>query len=103
MCLIQLHVCISECLLVACLVHFLLTSVPTLTTKMATLQALAIGLFYCSAVAYQTYCAFCDKSTKFGIHVDDYMTNKSGYGGILDLTFGDLYVCKLIFYGRKYY
>ena len=39
--------------------------------KMATLQALAIGLFYCSAVAYQTYCAFCDKSTKFGIHVGD--------------------------------
>ena len=47
MCLVQLHVCISECLLVACLVHFLLTGVLTLTTKMATLQALAIGLFYC--------------------------------------------------------
>ena len=70
-------VCISECLLVACLVHFMLASAPTLTTKMAILQALAIGFFYCSAVAYQTYCAFCDKSTKFGIHVDDYMTNKS--------------------------
>ena len=35
-----------------------------------------------SAVAYQTYCVFCDKSTKFSTHVDDYMTNKSGYGGI---------------------
>ena len=43
-------------------------------------------------MAYQTYWAFCDKSTKFGTHVDDYMTNKSGYGGILDLTFSNLYV-----------
>ena len=26
------------------------------------------------------------------MYVDDYMTNKSGHGCILDLTFGDLYV-----------
>ena len=44
----------------------------------------------CSAVAYQLYCTFHDKSTKF--NVDDYTINKSGYGGILNLTFGDLYV-----------
>ena len=37
-------------------------------------------------------CAICGKSTKFSTHVDDYMTNKSGYGGILNLTVGDLYV-----------
>ena len=37
-------------------------------------------------------CAFCDINTKFSTHVDDYMTNKFGYGGILDLTFDDLYV-----------
>ena len=47
----------------------------------------ALELIFKRLEPMQTYCAFCDKSTKFGTHVDDYMTNKSGYGGILDLTF----------------
>ena len=31
-----------------------------------------------------------DKSTKFGTHVQNHITNESGYQGASDLTFGDL-------------
>ena len=31
-----------------------------------------------------------DKSMKFGAHVENHKTNKSGYRGASDLTFGDL-------------
>ena len=33
-----------------------------------------------------------DKSMKFGTHVENHKTNKSGYRGASDLTFGDLLV-----------
>ena len=33
-----------------------------------------------------------DKSMKFGTHVENHKTNKSGYRGASNLTFGDLYV-----------
>ena len=35
-------------------------------------------------------CSLFDNGTKFGTHVQNHITNKSGYRGASDLTFGDL-------------
>ena len=47
-------------------------------------------MLYSEAAQHNDY-AFCDKSTKFGTEVASHITIKSGYWGITDLTFGDLY------------